>query len=110
MLGKSRRELECCTYLYRNSFHLSGDPAFFGVRSCLSVKSDAVPICTETVFIFQEILRAKSDTGLNTCWVNLAVNWNAVHICTETDSIIWGIPRAESDSAASLQCDCRSIV
>jgi hypothetical protein len=83
---------------------------FFWVRSCLDEHSDSVHICTETFFIFQEILRAKSDTGLNTCWVNLAVNWNAVHICTETDSIIWGIPRAESDSAASLQCDCRSIV
>jgi hypothetical protein len=27
------------------------------------VKSDSVPICTETFFIFQEILRAKSDAG-----------------------------------------------
>jgi hypothetical protein len=31
---------------------------FWGVRSCLAVKSDAVHICTEIVFIFQEILRA----------------------------------------------------
>jgi hypothetical protein len=36
---------------------------FFWVRSCLSVKSDSVPICTETFSIFQEILRAKSDAG-----------------------------------------------
>jgi hypothetical protein len=34
-----------------------------GVRSGLYVKSDSVHICTETVFIFQEILRAKSDSG-----------------------------------------------
>jgi hypothetical protein len=27
------------------------------------MKSDSVPIRAETVFIFQEILRAKSDTG-----------------------------------------------
>jgi hypothetical protein len=78
--------------LYRNSFHLSGDPAcksdagalmqfdrrpmalpypygrrlergriyefFLKVRSCLYMKLHSVPICTETVFIFQEILRA----------------------------------------------------
>jgi hypothetical protein len=31
---------------------------FFWVRSCLYVKLDAVHICTEIVFIFQEILRA----------------------------------------------------
>jgi hypothetical protein len=36
---------------------------FFGVRSCLYVKSDPVPICTETLSIIQEILRAKSDAG-----------------------------------------------
>ncbi len=36
---------------------------FLKVRSCLYVKSDSVHICTETVFIFQEILRAKSDFG-----------------------------------------------
>jgi hypothetical protein len=36
---------------------------FFWVRSCLYVKSDSVPICTETVFIFQVILRANSDSG-----------------------------------------------
>jgi hypothetical protein len=35
----------------------------FWVRSGLSVKTDSVPICTETAFIFQEILRAKSDSG-----------------------------------------------
>jgi hypothetical protein len=34
-----------------------------GVRSRLAVKSDSVHSCTETVFIFQEILRAKSDAG-----------------------------------------------
>jgi hypothetical protein len=37
--------------------------AIFLVRSFLSVKSDSVHSCTETVFIFQEILRAKSDAG-----------------------------------------------
>jgi hypothetical protein len=36
---------------------------FFWVRSRLSVKSDSVHTCTETVFIFQEILRAKSDSS-----------------------------------------------
>jgi hypothetical protein len=36
---------------------------FFWVRSCLYVKSDSVHICTETFFIFQEILRARSDFG-----------------------------------------------
>ncbi len=36
---------------------------FFWVRSCLYVKLDSVHSCTETVFIFQEILRAKSDFG-----------------------------------------------
>jgi hypothetical protein len=41
----------------------AGHPAsfFWGVRSCLYVKSDSVHSCTETVFIFQEILRAMSD-------------------------------------------------
>jgi hypothetical protein len=38
-------------------------PFFLGVRSCHSVKSDSVHTCTETVFIIQEILRAKSDSG-----------------------------------------------
>jgi hypothetical protein len=55
------REIGFGTYLYRNSFHLSGDPFWGGSRH--SVKSDSVHICTETVFIFQEILRAKSDFG-----------------------------------------------
>jgi hypothetical protein len=32
-------------------------------RYCLYVKLDSVNICTETFFIFQEILRATSDTG-----------------------------------------------
>jgi hypothetical protein len=36
---------------------------FFWVRSCLYVKSDSVHTCAETFFIFQEILRAKSDAG-----------------------------------------------
>jgi hypothetical protein len=31
---------------------------FFWVLSCLYMKLHSVPICTETVFIFQEILRA----------------------------------------------------
>jgi hypothetical protein len=35
----------------------------FWVRSCLYVKSDSIHSCTETFFIFQEILRAKSDAG-----------------------------------------------
>jgi hypothetical protein len=35
----------------------------FWVRSCLDVHSDSVHICTETFFIFQEILRAKSDSS-----------------------------------------------
>jgi hypothetical protein len=35
----------------------------FLVRSFLYVKLDSLHICTETVFIFQEILRAKSDFG-----------------------------------------------
>jgi hypothetical protein len=35
----------------------------FLVTSCHSVKSDAVHSCTETFFIYQEILRAKSDSG-----------------------------------------------
>jgi hypothetical protein len=35
----------------------------FWVRSCLSVKSDSVYICTEPVSISQEILRGKSDCG-----------------------------------------------
>jgi hypothetical protein len=37
--------------------------SFFWVRSCLYIKSDSVHSCTETFFIFQEILRAKSDCG-----------------------------------------------
>jgi hypothetical protein len=37
----------------------------FLVRSCLAVKLDSVHSCTETFFIFQEILRAKSDTGVS---------------------------------------------
>jgi hypothetical protein len=43
--------------------HLREPMDFFWVRSCLYVKSDSVHICTETFFIFQEILRAKSDFG-----------------------------------------------
>jgi hypothetical protein len=35
----------------------------FWVRSRLSVQSDSVHSCTETVSIFQEILRAKSDSS-----------------------------------------------
>jgi hypothetical protein len=36
---------------------------FGGARSGLYVKSDSVHDCTEKVSIFQEILRAKSDSG-----------------------------------------------
>jgi hypothetical protein len=35
----------------------------FWVRSCLPVHSDSVHDCTETFFIFQEILRAKSNSS-----------------------------------------------
>jgi hypothetical protein len=38
---------------------------FFRVKSCLAVHSDSVYVCTETFFIFQEILRAKSDAGVS---------------------------------------------
>jgi hypothetical protein len=37
--------------------------SFFRARSGLYVKSDSVPICTETAFISQKILRAKSDAS-----------------------------------------------
>jgi hypothetical protein len=40
---------------------LAAEGFFLGVRSCLYVKSDSLRICTETFFIFQEILRAMSD-------------------------------------------------
>jgi hypothetical protein len=42
-------------------FDGSDSVSIFWARSCLYVKSDSVHICTETFFIFQEILRAKSD-------------------------------------------------
>jgi hypothetical protein len=46
----------------RDSSKMLGQ-SFFWVRSYLYVNSDSVHICTETVSIFQEILRAKSVSG-----------------------------------------------
>jgi hypothetical protein len=38
---------------------------FFWVKSRLAVHSDAVHSCIETAFIFQEILRAESDSSVS---------------------------------------------
>jgi hypothetical protein len=59
---------------------------FFWVRSCYYVKSDSVHICTETVFIFQEIL-----FWGRSC---LYVKSDSAHICTETFFIFQEILRA----------------
>jgi hypothetical protein len=53
----------------------------FWVRSGLYVKSDSVPICTETAFIFQEILRAKCDQSmapLPNVFADAAFGWMSI--------------------------------
>jgi hypothetical protein len=71
MIGKGSNAFACGNKFLRfpyDSKHATNTApirlqCIFLVRSGHSVKSDSVPICTETVFIFQEILRAKSDAG-----------------------------------------------
>jgi hypothetical protein len=63
-LHRGRNRCEVSHWRSFREAHYSEIPLMlFLVRSCLYVKSDSVHNCTETVFIFQEILRAKSDFG-----------------------------------------------